>query len=92
MKSIKIISKTKKGSEALHQHYKESNGVVHKLKLKTVGLRQVLLKRDPFTLKIEIINEKLQNLLTKDTFLLQIEEALEKNGATRQDYDFEVEE
>ena len=93
MRTVKITSLTEKGKDAIKGHYEESKklGMKHKLALKSMGIRQILVSENPYTLVVEITNSRLQRLLNPDTFILEIEKALGENGATSNDYLIEVE-
>jgi len=86
LQEVIINAVTEKGKDALKQHYEESKKLRNQTKLKAIGIKQSLVSENPYTIMLQIINKRLQQLLEPETFVGQIEKALEENGATKDDY------
>lgn len=92
MKQIKIQAITSKGEEAIRQHLREFKkmGVRDRLIFKTAGYKQEILLEDPLTLLLTINNKHSNNSTFVGLIYGEIEKAMIKNGAAKEDYFIEV--
>ena len=83
MKEVIITTTTKKGEEALKQHYGESLKLrsLHKIQFRAMGYKQEIVSEKPFTMGIKITNKYFQMVLDPKDFKKKIKRALKENGA-----------
>lgn len=92
MKEVIIKALNLRGKKALEQNIEESKKVkwLQKRKFKQMGYEQIVINTEPLTLTIKINNPHFQQVLDKKTFMFQIINTLEKNGAEEGDFELEV--
>lgn len=95
MKAIKIIGITEKGNLAIRKAVEDSlkaNFIERRLRGQ-IGFNQRVLCENPFTLEIWATPGKMLylDIVKPSQITEQMDEALLKNGATKEDYRYEVE-
>jgi len=92
MVTITIISKSKKGDNALNIHMNEYKQMSFREKIvfKTAGFKQELITENPLVIMLTIKNRHSEKQLYIKLLTNEIEEALKLNGATEEDYNIEV--
>lgn len=93
MKKIIITAVNENGTSALKQHWKESKKMPLRLRIvfKASGYKQELVSKEPYTLSLLINNSKFQNKHYINLFKMEIQQAMEKNGANKEDYVIRIE-
>lgn len=93
MKGVVITGMNKTGNDAILQHIAEVEGKALSFKERMMAkamFEHKVLSRDPAVVQIIIKQVALQQLMTKDSFVGVIDDALRKNGAEKDDYRVEV--
>lgn len=92
MKNFLIKAITEKGAAAIKQHWKESKKVKirDRLILKAAGYKHELTSEDPFTILLTVNNRHINSPNYIELVKEQINTALKKNGASKEDYLLEV--
>jgi len=83
MRSLKLITLTVKGREALQQHLKESATLTRRKKImfKMLGWHQEIISEEPLTLYIELRKEAFAKMVRTSDIKREIEMTMALNGA-----------
>jgi len=89
---IKITALTDKGKTALQQHIDETRKLkrTERAMQKILGIVHTVVNQDPLTVEIEIRNKRLVSVVKTKHLIQEIDETMENNGASTEDYKVEV--